>query len=156
MGGRGARGAEATGVRLVIVRTGHVLDPDGGLLRQLLRPFKLGVGGPLAGGDQYMSWIHIEDEVGLMLWAIENEAVSGVVNLTAPNPVTNRELSRALGRAIHRPASLPVPGFALKLMYGSEFGAVLRGGQRVVPRRALDLGYEFRFTELDEALADLL
>ena len=91
-------------MRLVVVRTGHVLDPSGGLLRQLLRPFKLGVGGPLAGGDQYMSWIHVDDEVGLILWAIENEAVSGVVNLTAPNPVTNRELSKALGRAIHRPA----------------------------------------------------
>jgi uncharacterized protein (TIGR01777 family) len=151
-----AHEAEATGVRLVVVRTGHVLDPSGGLLRQLLRPFKLGVGGPLAGGDQYMSWIHVDDEVGLILWAIENEAVSGVVNLTAPNPVTNRELSKALGRAIHRPASLPVPGFALKLMYGNEFGSVLRGGQRVVPRRALDLGYEFRHPELDEALADLL
>jgi uncharacterized protein (TIGR01777 family) len=151
-----AREVEATGVRLVVIRTGHVLDPSGGMLRQLLRPFKLGVGGPLAGGDQYVSWIHVEDEVGLILWAIENEAVSGVVNLTAPNPVTNRELSRALGRALHRPASLPVPGFALKLMYGSEFGAVLRGGQRVVPRRALDLGYEFRFTDIDEALADLL
>jgi uncharacterized protein (TIGR01777 family) len=151
-----AREVEATGVRLVVIRTGHVLDPSGGMLRQLLRPFKLGVGGPLAGGDQYMSWIHVEDEVGLILWAIENEAVSGVVNLTAPNPVTNRELSRALGRALHRPASLPVPGLALDLMYGSEFGAVLRGGQRVVPRRALDLGYEFRFTDIDEALADLL
>jgi uncharacterized protein (TIGR01777 family) len=147
---------EATGVRLVIVRTGHVLDPDGGFLAKLLPPFRLGVGGPLAGGDQYVSWIHVEDEVGLILWAIENEAVSGVVNLTAPNPVTNRELSKALGRALHRPASMPVPGFALDLMYGGEFGAVLRGGQRVLPRRALDLGYEFRHPELDEALEDLL
>jgi uncharacterized protein len=147
---------EATGVRLVIVRTGHVLDPDGGFLAKLLPPFRLGVGGPLAGGDQYVSWIHVEDEVGLILWAIENEAVSGVLNLTAPNPVTNRELSKALGRALHRPASMPVPGFALDLMYGGEFGAVLRGGQRVLPRRALDLGYEFRHPELDEALEDLL
>ena len=140
----------------MIVRTGHVLDPGGGFLAKLLPPFKLGVGGPLAGGEQYVSWIHVEDEVGLILWAIENEAVSGVVNLTAPNPVTNRELSKALGRALHRPAAMPVPGFALDLMYGSEFGAVLRGGQRVVPRRAQDLGYEFRHPKLDEALADLL
>jgi uncharacterized protein (TIGR01777 family) len=151
-----AREVEASGVRLAIVRTGHVLDPSGGLLRQLLTPFRLGVGGPLAGGDQYMSWIHVEDEVGILLWAIDNEIVTGVINSTAPEPVTNRELSKALGRALHRPAAMPVPGFALDLMYGSEFGAVLRGGQRVVPRRALDLGYQFRFTEIDRALADLL
>jgi uncharacterized protein len=148
--------ANIGGVRLVIVRTGHVLDPGGGLLRQLLTPFKLGVGGPLAGGDQYMSWIHVEDEVGILLWAVESERVSGVVNSTAPEPVTNRELSKALGRALHRPAAVPVPGLALDLMYGSEFGAVLRGGQRVVPRRALDLGYEFKHPQLDQALADLL
>jgi uncharacterized protein (TIGR01777 family) len=151
-----AREVEASGVRLVIVRTGHVLDPSGGLLRQLLTPFRLGVGGPLAGGEQYMSWIHVEDEVGILLWAVENEKVSGVVNSTAPEPVTNRELSKALGRALHRPAAVPVPGLALDLMYGSEFGAVLRGGQRVVPRRPLDLGYEFKHPQLDEALADLL
>jgi uncharacterized protein (TIGR01777 family) len=151
-----AREAEGTGVRLVIVRTGHVLDPKGGFLNQLLKPFRLGVGGPLAGGRQYVSWIHVEDEVGLIVWAIENEAVSGVLNLTAPEPVTNREFSKALGRALNRPASMPVPGLALDLLYGSEFGAVLKGGQRVVPRRALDLGYRFRFRELDAALADLL
>jgi uncharacterized protein (TIGR01777 family) len=151
-----AREAEPTGVRLVIVRTGHVLDPGGGFLKQLLKPFKLGVGGPLAGGEQYVSWIHVDDEVGLILWAIDNEGVSGVVNLTAPEPVTNRELSKALGRALNRPASLPVPGFALDLLYGGEFGTVLKGGQRVVPRRALDLGYRFRFRELDAALDDLL
>ena len=112
---------------LSIVRTGHVLDPDGGLLAKLLPPFKLGVGGPLAGGGQYVSWIHIDDEVGLILWAIDNEEVSGVVNLTAPNPVTNRELSKALGRALASPRVVPVPGFALDLKYGSEFGEVLRG-----------------------------
>jgi uncharacterized protein (TIGR01777 family) len=148
--------AEATGVRLVVVRTGHVLDPRGGMLKQLLAPFRLGVGGPLAGGRQYVSWIHIADEVGILLWALENERVSGVVNATAPKPVTNRELSKALGRALNRPAVVPVPGVTLDLMYGREFGAVLRGGQRVTPRRALDLGYEFRHPELDGALEDLL
>jgi uncharacterized protein (TIGR01777 family) len=148
--------AHLTGVRVVIVRTGHVLDPSGGFLAKLLPPFKLGVGGPLAGGEQYVSWIHIEDEIGLILWAIENDAVSGVVNLTAPQPVTNRRLSKELGRVLNRPASMPVPGFALDLMYGSEFGAVLKGGQRVVPRRALDLGYEFSHPELAEALENLL
>jgi hypothetical protein len=147
---------DPSGVRLVIVRTGHVLDADDGLLAELLTPFRLGVGGPLAGGRQYMSWIHIADEVGILLWAIDNEKVNGVVNATAPNPVTNRELSQAIGRAIHRPAVMPVPGLALDLKFGREFGQVLRGGQRVFPRRALDLGYEFRFTEIDAALADLL
>lgn len=153
---KAAREVEATGVRLVIVRTGHVLDPRGGMLKQLLTPFKLGVGGPLAGGRQYVSWIHIDDEVGILLWVLDNERVSGVVNSTAPTPVTNRELSKELGRALHRPAVVPVPGATLDLMYGREFGRVLRGGQRVLPRRALDLGYEFRHPELDRALASLL
>ena len=151
-----AREAEALGLRLAIVRTGHVLDPSGGFLAKLLTPFKLGVGGPIAGGEQFMSWIHIDDEVGLILWALDNDHVSGTINATAPNPVTNRELSKALGRALGRPALVPVPGLALDLMFGSEFGHVLRGGQRVVPRRATDLGYAFRFTDIDSALADLL
>jgi len=151
-----AREAESTGVRLVVVRTGHVLDPRGGLLGELLTPFKLGVGGPIAGGRQYMSWIHIDDEVGILLWALDNEKVSGTVNSTAPNPVTNRDFSQAIGRALHRPASVPVPGFVLDLKFGSEFGKVLRGGQRVMPRRALDLGYEFRYPEIDGALKNLL
>jgi uncharacterized protein (TIGR01777 family) len=151
-----AHGVESSGVRLVIVRTGHVLDPRGGLLGRMLRPFKLGLGGPLASGKQYMSWIHIDDEVGIVIWALEHEEVSGVVNATAPNPVTNRELSKALGRALNRPAVVPVPGFSVDLMFGSEFGAVLRDGQRVIPRRAVDLGYEFRYPELGQALDDLL
>jgi len=151
-----AREAENVGVRLAIVRTGHVLDPRGGLLGELLTPFKLGVGGPIAGGRQYMSWVHIDDEVGILLWALDNEKVSGTINSTAPNPVTNRELSHAIGRALGRPASVPVPGFVLDLKFGGEFGRVLRGGQRVMPRRALDLGYEFRYPEIDGALKSLL
>ncbi|HET7053700.1 MAG TPA: TIGR01777 family oxidoreductase [Solirubrobacterales bacterium] len=148
--------AEALGLRLAIVRTGHVLDPRGGLLGELLPPFKLGLGGPIAGGRQYMSWVHIDDEVGILLWALDDERVSGTINATAPNPVTNRELSRAIGRALGRPASVPVPGFVLDLKFGSEFGKVLRGGQRVMPRRTLDLGYEFRFTDIDAAMKNLL
>jgi uncharacterized protein (TIGR01777 family) len=151
-----AREVETSDVRLVIFRSGHVLDANDGLLAELLTPFKLGVGGPLAGGGQYMSWIHIDDEVGLLLWALDNESVSGVVNATAPNPVTNRELSKALGRALHRPAAVPVPGLVLDLRFGREFGQVLRGGQRVMPRRALDLGYEFRHSEIDDALESLV
>lgn len=152
---KAAREVEGTGVRLAVIRTGHVLDPRGGFLGKLLKPFKLGVGGPLAGGRQYVSWIHIDDEVGILLWALENEKVSGIVNSTAPNPVTNREFSKALGKALGRPAVVPVPGVTLDLMFGKEFGAILRGGQRVYPRRALDLGYEFRYSDLDQALDDL-
>jgi uncharacterized protein (TIGR01777 family) len=152
---RTAREIEPTGVRLAIVRTGHVLDPRGGFLEPQLTPFKLGVGGPLAGGEQYVSWIHIADEVGILLWALENEKVSGVVNATAPNPVTNKAFSKALGKALGRPAVVPVPGLTVDLMFGKEFGRVLRGGQRVIPRRAQDLGYRFQHPELDEALGDL-
>jgi len=151
-----AQEAKALGLRLVVVRTGHVLDPRGGLLGELMTPFKLGVGGPIAGGRQYMSWIHIDDEVGILLWAIDNERVGGTVNAAAPNPVTNRDFSRALGQALGRPAVTPVPGLVLDLKFGKEFGQVLRGGQRVVPRRALDLGYEFEHSEINEAFRSLL
>jgi uncharacterized protein (TIGR01777 family) len=147
---------DATGVRLAILRSGQILDPEGGMLAELLPPFKLGVGGPLAGGGQYISWIHAEDEVGLILWALENERVSGVFNATAPNPVTNHNFSKALGRALGRPAVVPVPGFVLDLKFGGEFGKVLRGGQRVIPKRAQELGYGFKHPQLDEALEDLL
>lgn len=153
---RAAHEIDTEDVRLVIVRTGQVLAAEGGLLRELLTPFKLGVGGPIAGGHQYLSWIHVDDEVGILLWALDNPAVSGVVNASAPNPATNREFSKALGRALNRPALTPLPGFVLDLKFGSEFGAVLRGGQRVLPKRTQQLGYEFKHPELDEALSDLL
>jgi uncharacterized protein (TIGR01777 family) len=153
---KAAREVEPTGVRLAIVRTGHVLDPRGGFLGPQLTPFKLGVGGPLAGGNQYVSWIHVSDEVGILLWALDDGKVSGVINATAPNPVTNKVFSKALGKALGRPAVVPVPGLTVDLMYGKEFGKVLRGGQRVMPRRAQDLGYQFRHPDLDEALGDLL
>jgi uncharacterized protein (TIGR01777 family) len=153
---KAAHEVDGSGVRLAIVRSGQVLSPRGGMLKELLTPFKLGVGGPLAGGDQYLSWIHIDDEVGILLWVLDNKQVEGVVNATAPEPATNREFSKALGRALHRPAIAPVPGLVLDLKFGREFGKVLRGGQRVIPRRALDLGYEFRHPNLDEALRDLL
>jgi uncharacterized protein (TIGR01777 family) len=147
---------DASGVRLVVVRTGLVLDSESGLLKEMLTPFKLGVGGPLAGGRMYFSWIHIADEVGILLWALDSEQVSGTVNGTAPEPVTNKEFSKALGRAVKRPAIAPVPGFVLDLKFGSEFGHVLRGGQRVLPRRTEELGYSFKHPRLDEALADLV
>jgi uncharacterized protein (TIGR01777 family) len=150
------REAEGTFDRVVIFRTGLVLSKDGGLLKQLLLPFKLGVGGPIAGGDQYMSWIHIEDVVGLFLWALDDHRVWGVINGTAPNPATNRELSQALGRALHRPAFVPVPKLAVAALRGGELADAVAGGARVMPRRALDLGYEFRHPELDEALRSAL
>jgi uncharacterized protein (TIGR01777 family) len=149
---------EAEGIfdRVVIFRTGLVLSKDGGLLKQLLLPFKLGVGGPIAGGDQYMSWIHLEDVVGLFLWALDDHRVWGVINGTAPNPVTNREFSKELGRALHRPSFFPVPKFAVAALRGGELADAVAGGVRVLPRRALDLGYEFRHTELDEAIRSTL
>lgn len=151
-----ARAAEEFGLRVATVRSGHVLDPRGGLLKELLLPFRLGVGGPIAGGRQYMSWIHRHDEVGILLWALENEAASGPVNATAPNPVTNREFSKALGRELGRPAVLPLPGFAVDLVKGSGVGHAAREGQRVFPRKATRNGYEFKQPELPGALANLL
>ena len=151
-----ARELDGKGVRLVITRTGQVLSPEGGMLKEMLPPFRLGVGGPLAGGGQYLAWIHIDDEVGILLWALDDESVSGVVNASSPNPATNKEFSKALGRAINRPAIMPVPGLVLDLKFGKEFGQVLRGGQRVLPKRTQELGYEFKHPDLDEALGDLL
>ena len=146
------REAEDVFDRVVILRTGLVLSKDGGLLKQLLLPFKLGVGGPIAGGDQYMSWIHLDDEVGLILLALDDRRVWGVINATAPNPATNRELSKSLGRALHRPAIFPVPKLAVAALRGGELADTVAGGTRVMPKRALELGYEFRHPDLDEAL----
>ena len=150
------REAEQVVPRVVIFRTGLVLTRNGGLLKQLLLPFKLGVGGPIAGGDQYMSWIHLDDVIGLFLWALDDERVSGTLNATAPNPVTNRDFSKALGQALHRPAFAPVPKLAVAALRGRELADAVAGGARVVPRRALDLGYTFHHTRIDEALRSAL
>jgi uncharacterized protein len=150
-----ARKAEALGMRAVQVRTGVVLDRRGGALAKMLPPFRLGVGGPIAGGRQYVSWIGVDDLVGIVLAALADERWSGPVNATAPTPVTNRELSLALGRALHRPALLPVPAFALKALYG-EMAAIVVEGARVLPVKPLMLGYEFRRPLLDDALAAAL
>jgi uncharacterized protein len=150
-----AQRAEELGVRVVRVRTGVVLDRRGGALARMLLPFRVGLGGPVAGGRQYMPWIHIDDLVGIYIAAIDRADWHGAVNATAPEPVTNRDFSRALGRALHRPAVLPVPGAALKVLYG-DMAQIVTTGQRAVPRRTLELGYEFRHRELDEALRDAL
>jgi uncharacterized protein (TIGR01777 family) len=150
-----AQRATELDMRVVNVRTGVVLDRRGGALGKMLPPFRLGVGGPVAGGRQYISWIHRDDEIGMILAALADERWSGPVNATAPEPVTNREFSHALGRALHRPALVPVPGAALGLLYG-EMAQVVTTGARVVPARALVFGYDFRHPRLDEALRAVL
>jgi uncharacterized protein len=148
---REARAAEDLGLRVVRVRTGVVLDRDGGALAKMLPPFRLGVGGPVAGGKQWMPWIHHDDEVGILLAALDGAEWSGAINASAPHPVTNRDFSRALGRALHRPAVAPVPALAVRALYG-EMATIVTGGVRMVPRRALGLGYDFAHPELDAAL----
>jgi uncharacterized protein (TIGR01777 family) len=144
---------EGTRTRLVCVRTGLVLERDGGALPQMLPPFWFGAGGPVGSGRQYWPWIHRDDWVGLMQFLVSTPAVAGPVNATAPNPVPNREFARALGRALHRPAFMPAPGFALKLLLGEMADALLLSGQRAVPAKAERLGYTFQFKTLDSALA---
>jgi hypothetical protein len=153
---KAAREVEAADVRLTIVRTGQVMETGGGILGELLLPFKLGLGGPLAGGRQWLPWIHLADEIGVLTWALDTESVSGVVNGTAPNPVTNKDWSKALGKALGRPAVLPIPGLAVEVKFGKEFGKVAQGGQRVLPKRTEELGYAFKFPEIDGALRDLV
>ena len=152
---REAAAAAELGVRVVTVRTGVVLDRDGGALAKMLPFFKLGVGGPVAGGRQYMPWIHVDDLVGIYLAALDDAGWSGPVNATAPEPVTNKAFSRALGHALHRPALAPVPGFAVRTLYG-EMADIVVHGQRAVPERTQALGYRFRHPELGEALRSAL
>jgi uncharacterized protein (TIGR01777 family) len=150
-----AERASELGMRVVEVRTGVVLDRDGGALAKMLPPFRIGVGGPVAGGRQYMSWIHRDDLIGIILAAIDDERWRGPVNATAPEPVSNRDFSRALGRALGRPSVVPVPGTALRLLYG-EMADIVTTGARVVPAKPLVLGYEFRHPQLAEALTSAL
>lgn len=138
--------------RVVCIRTGLVLDRRGGALPKMLPPFWIGAGGPVGSGRQFWPWIHIADWVGLVRFGIDRPVVSGAINLTAPNPVTNREFARMLGRAIHRPAALPAPGFALNLLLGEMADALLLSGQRAVPARAEQLGFRFAYRDLDSAL----
>jgi uncharacterized protein (TIGR01777 family) len=142
-------------VRVVTVRTGVVLDKAGGALAKMLPPFRLGIGGPVAGGRQYLPWIHIDDLVGIYVAAIDDPAWSGPVNATAPQPVTNATFSKALGRALHRPAFAPVPALAIRALYG-DMAEIVTQGQRAIPSRALELGYTFTHPDLDEALTDAL
>ena len=146
-----AANAGALGMRVVQVRTGVVLAAGGGALAKMLTPFRLGLGGPVAGGRQYVSWIHLEDHVALLLAALEDERFSGPVNATAPEPVTNAEFSRALAQTLHRPAVVAVPALALRAIYG-EMAQVLTNGVRALPAKALMLGFQFRYAHVREAL----
>jgi len=135
----------------VVTRTGVVLSEDGGALEKMLPPFKLGVGGPVAGGRQYVPWIHTDDVVGGLAFVLDTEDASGPVNLTAPEPATNKELSTTLGHVLKRPAIAPVPALAIKALYG-EMAVIVTTGVRAVPKRLQELGYVFREPELEQAL----
>jgi uncharacterized protein (TIGR01777 family) len=150
-----ARSAEALGIRVVSVRIGIVLSRDGGALAKLLGPFRLGAGGQLGSGRQWMPWIHLDDLVGLLLHAAGSDDVRGAMNAVSPHPVTNRDFTRTLARLLHRPALLNVPAFALRLALG-EMSEVLTASARVLPRLAERTGYVFRHPDLDAALAALL
>ncbi|MEA2158468.1 MAG: uncharacterized protein QOD66_848 [Solirubrobacteraceae bacterium] len=150
-----ARAAERAGLRVALPRTGVVLARGGGALAKMLPPFRLGVGGAVAGGRQYVPWVHLDDVVGALLRCADDAQASGPVNLTAPRPATNGELSRALGHVLHRPAFLPVPGLALRVLYG-DMASIVTTGARVVPARLQELGYEFMHPELEPALRDVL
>jgi uncharacterized protein len=142
-------------MRVVVTRTGVVLSTAGGALARMLPFFRLGIGGPVAGGRQYVPWVHIDDVIGAIRFALTEPAARGPVNVTAPAPVTNAEFSKALGRALHRPAVLPVPALALRALYG-EMSHIITTGQRAVPERLGQLGYAFRHPDLSGALRDVL
>ncbi|MCC7537691.1 MAG: TIGR01777 family oxidoreductase [Deltaproteobacteria bacterium] len=150
-----AREAESSGVRVARVRTGIVLSPDGGALERMVAPFRAFVGGPIGSGKQWFPWIHLADEIRLLLFAMDDARVTGAINAVAPRPVTMTDFARALGRAMHRPSWLAVPGFSLAILFG-EGAEVLLTGQRVVPAVARSLGFEFEHPSVDAALADLL
>jgi len=146
---------QTLGIRVVALRFGVVLGKEGGALAKMLPPFRLGLGGRLASGDQWMSWIHIDDVIGLIRFALENAGFVGPVNATAPQPVTNTEFTKELAAALHRPAVFPVPRAGLRLLFG-EMAEVILGSQRVVPKVAQSAGFQFQYPELRPALARLL
>jgi uncharacterized protein len=150
-----ARAAEELGVRVAMARTGVVLSESGGALDKMLPPFKLGVGGPVAGGRQYVPWVHLDDVAGALAFCLDRQEAWGPVNVTAPEPVTNKELSKTLGRVLRRPAVAPVPGLAVRALYG-EMATVVTTGARAVPERLTELGYPFRHPDLEAALREAI
>jgi len=151
-----AQRAESLGIRTAILRFGIILSSRGGALPRMLTPFKMGVGGRLGNAKQWMSWIALDDVVGIIHWAIANSQVKGPVNVVAPNPVQNSELTRVLAKVLHRPAIFPAPAFALRLMLGEMADALLLGSQRVRPEKLLNSNYKFRFEHLEPALCAAL
>ena len=147
-----SRRAEDSGIRTVLLRTAIVLSKDGGALATMLTPFKLGVGGVVGSGKQWMSWISLDDVIGIINYAIENENLRGAVNVASPNPVTNEEFTKTLGEVLYRPTILPLPEFAVNLVFGEMGDALLIDSTRVEPKRLQDAGYKFKFTHLKSAL----
>ncbi|HUR97683.1 MAG TPA: TIGR01777 family oxidoreductase [Pyrinomonadaceae bacterium] len=147
-----SRRAEDSGIRTVLLRTGIVLSKDGGALATMMTPFKFGVGGIIGSGKQWMSWISLDDVVGIINFAIENEHLRGAINVASPNPVTNEEFTKTLGDVLYRPTFLPLPEFAVNLVFGEMGDALLIHSTRVEPRRLREAGYEFKFTNLKSAL----
>ena len=150
-----AQRADALGIRVVLVRTGLVLARDGGFLKRLVPPFKLGLGGPLGNGRQWMPWVHLDDQIALIDFLLRRDDARGPYNACSPQPVRNRDFARSLGRALGRPAFMPAPAFVLRLLLG-ELSGLLLGRQRAVPARLRAAGFTFAFTDLDMALGDLL
>ncbi|MEN6480717.1 MAG: TIGR01777 family oxidoreductase [Anaerolineaceae bacterium] len=146
---------EEFGVSRIVIRTGVVLSPRGGVLKQMVLPFKLFVGGSLGSGKQWISWIHEEDEVRAIYFLLQSENISGTFNLTSPNPVTNAEFERALAKTIHKPYWFPVPGFMIKALFG-EMSMLVVDGQKVMPEALLKRGFAFKYLELESALSDIL
>lgn len=150
-----ALNANSLGIRTVVFRFGIVLGRDGGALQKMLLPFKLGLGGRIGSGKQGFSYVHIDDLVGAYKYVLENESIDGIFNLTAPNPTTNQGLTDALGKALKRPTFFPVPEFVLQLIF-SEGAKVLTDGQKVVPKRLMDLGYKFQYKDIKETIESLV
>ena len=150
-----ALNAQAKGTRVVITRFGIVLGENGGALGQMIPLFKFFLGGPLGSGKQWFSWVHMEDLAQAFIFLLKHPEIKGAVNICSPTPVRNTDLGRAIGKVLHRPSFMPVPGFMIKLILG-EFGSVLLKGQRVIPRRLLDAGFKFKYPDIEEALKGII
>ncbi len=148
--------AEALGIRTCLLRTGIVLGKGGGVLRKMLPPFKMALGGKIGNGQQWMSWIHLDDLVGIILYCINHDDLKNAINGTSPNPVTNRAFTKALGQALKRPTVLPIPAFVVKLLMGQMGEELLLAGKKVLPTKMLDAGYQFQYQELEKALLDIV
>lgn len=150
------KSAENAGIRTVHIRTGIVLSKEGGALKKMLPPFLFGAGGILGDGKQFMSWISIKDEINAILFIINNQTITGAVNLTAPNPVNNYEFTKILGKVIKRPTIAPLPGFIARIMFGEMADAILLTGNKVYPKKLIDAGFSFEHSTLDKALESVL